>query len=115
MRDLTSPEIHRYRVKYNTPDPRSEGAFYIPRETGDLRVIACAGGGWDHVSVSLDGRIPIWEEMDFIARMFFKEDETAVQYHVPRSDHVNCNPYTLHLWRPLSKLRKVPRPPAWMV
>jgi hypothetical protein len=38
--------------------------------------------------------------MAFVKRLFFRDDETAMQLHVPASDHVNQHPYCLHLWRP---------------
>lgn len=91
------------------------GAFLIRSPTGSysLRVIASAGDGWDHVSVSLSNRCPNWIEMDHVKRLFFKDDETAMQLHVPPSDNINFHPYCLHLWRPHDA--EIPRPPAWMV
>jgi hypothetical protein len=97
--------------------PEFCGCFLISGPTGVLKVIASAGGGWDHVSISVleQNRCPTWNEMDLIYAMFFKPGETAMQLHVPDEDHVNHHPYTLHLWRPLSKLRPIPRPPSIMV
>jgi hypothetical protein len=46
-------------------------------------------------------------------RLFFREDETAMQLHVPATDHINCHPHCLHLWRPTEV--EIPRPPAIMV
>lgn len=126
MRDLTHPHFQRARdaelevamsglTHPNAPD---FGAFRIERrERSTLRVIACAGAGWDHVSVSVvvGGRCPTWDEMSYIHRLFFKPEETAMQLHVPESDHISYHPYTLHLWRPHSKLKQIPRPPGWMV
>lgn len=86
-----------------------EGAFKV----GHLNVIACNGEGWDHVSVSRPDRIPTWDEMEKIKRMFFKEDETVMQLHVPPSRHINCHPHVLHLWRPHEGA--IPLPPEWMV
>ena len=39
------------------------------------------GSGWDHVSVSYRNRCCTWEEMCQIKDMFFRDDETVVQYH----------------------------------
>lgn len=91
------------------------GVFSVPHPaTGvTLRVIASVGLGWDHVSVSLPNRCPNWPEMSFIARLFFREDEAAVQFHVPASDHVNFHPYCLHWWRPLHGA--LPRPAKELV
>lgn len=91
------------------------GAFEIPSpiDGGSLRVIASSGEGWDHVSVSRTNRCPNWPEMEFIKRRFFRDDETAMQLHVPPSDHLNCHQHCLHLWRPQNV--EIPRPPAIMV
>lgn len=51
--------------------------------------------------------------MDFVKRLFFKDDETAVQFHVPATDHINVHATTLHLWR--RQTVELPRPPAIMV
>jgi len=65
-----------------------------------MRVMASAGMGWDHVSISRQNRCPNWPEMEHIKRLFFRDDETAMQLHVPPSDHISIHPYCLHLWRP---------------
>ena len=78
-----------------------------------ITVVASSGYGWDHVSVSRLNRSPNWMEMEQIAALFFKKDESAVQYHVPAADHVNNHPYCLHWWRPLDA--SLPRPPAIFV
>lgn len=38
-----------------------------------LTVIASAGEGWEHVSVSTPVRCPTWDEMEFVKRMFFED------------------------------------------
>jgi len=75
-----------------------------------LNVVASSDGMWDHVSVSLTNRCPIWAEMEWVKRKFFKDDEVAMQLHVAPSNHVNVHPYTLHLWRPIDE--KIPLPSA---
>lgn len=91
------------------------GAFTLPSPVDgrDLRIVASSGEGWDHVSISREDRCPDWEEMSHVKRLFFKKAETALQYHVPEKDHVNCHPFCLHLWRP--HFHSFPRPPAYMV
>lgn len=124
MRDLTEPALNQYRLRWHPVDhaikhPEHEGRFILHLNCDttkpELRILACSGSGWDHVSVSLEDRCPTWDEMDFVARMFFKQDETAMQLHVPISEHINRHPFVLHLWRPHSRLRRIPRPPAIMV
>jgi hypothetical protein len=83
-------------------------------QRSELLVVASTGEGWDHVSVSLEDRCPTWEEMEFIKKLFFRDDETAMQLHVPETDHVNVHPNCLHLWRP-NDGREIPRPPSIMV
>lgn len=89
------------------------GAFMIRRLGVNLRIIASSGDGWDHVSVSTAKRCPTWEEMNHVAGLFFRPDETAMQLHVPVSDHINYHPHCLHWWRPLDA--EIPRPPSIMV
>ena len=91
------------------------GAFKVPHRPTNvvLHVIMSTGFGWDHVSVSLKNRCPNWPEMEHVKRVFFRDDETAMQLHVPPAEHINHHPYTLHLWRPLEA--EIQRPPGWMV
>jgi hypothetical protein len=123
MRDLFEPQINRFRrtsfdvieVYGNTGDGYS-GVFDIPNphHPGEkFKVIASSGDGWDHVSMSLPNRTPTWREMGFLYRLFFKDCEFAVQFHVPSIDHVNYHPYCLHLWRPLHE--NWTRPPSHLV
>lgn len=91
------------------------GAFTMrsAADGGQLRIIACAGEGWDHVSVSTPHRVPSWEEMEQVKHEFFLAGETAMQLHVPASEHINWHPYCLHIWRPHDVA--IPRPPSYMV
>jgi hypothetical protein len=91
------------------------GAWVMDSPTnGDLiRIIASVGAGWDHVSVSLARRTPTWDEMEMVKRTFFKDDETAIQFHVPPLAHINIHPNCLHIWRPHHI--EIPLPPGWMV
>lgn len=78
-------------------------------------VIWSNGGGWEHVSVAPYNRriIPSWDDMCRLKDMFFREDETVVQYHPAKSEYVNNVPNCLHLWRPIEA--EMPTPPAIMV
>lgn len=120
MRDLRQLEAHRIRGRalrelWGWDGDETCGAFSLRSsiDGGDLKVIASQGQGWDHVSVSRRNRCPNWTEMEQVKRAFFCTDETAMQLHVPPSDHVNNHPYTLHLWRPLDQ--EIPRPPGILV
>lgn len=91
------------------------GMFSVPSKIdgGELKIIASVGGGWEHVSVSRRNRCPNWPEMSYIKGLFFRDDETVMQLHVPSVDHVNDHANCLHLWRPIGC--DIPRPPGWMV
>jgi hypothetical protein len=91
------------------------GRFYIPSpvDKAPMCVVASSGMDWDHISVSRKNRCPNWPEMEFAKHLFFKDDETAMQLHVPPSDHINVHPFCLHIWRPLNG--EIPRPPSIMV
>lgn len=92
------------------------GMFFIPspiQKTRILRVMSSDGEGWDHVSISLSGRCPNWDEMAYIKDLFFKESETVVQYHPKKSEYVNNCGSCLHLWRDQGQEHKLP--PSFMV
>jgi hypothetical protein len=114
-------ELNRFRctwpeiiAHYGNAGDDTCGVFQLKSGRGEeIRVIASSGEGWDHVSVSLEKRCPTWEEMEQVKRMFFKDDETAMQLHVPPSAHISHHPYCLHIWRPSRE--EIPMPPDWMV
>ena len=59
-------------------------------------------GSWEHVSVSvypLAKRTPTWEEMAEVKKLFWKPEETVVEFHPADSDYVNVYD-CLHLWKP---------------
>lgn len=118
MRNLRDLDKYRkdYSNIYGSVGDASNGVFAFESPIDSralLLVIAACDAGWDHVSVSVATRCPIWQEMEFIKRKFFKDSECAMQLHVPVEDHINAHPNCLHLWRPTSA--EIPRPPGWMV
>ena len=120
MRDLRELEAYRTRGRpvieaFGWEGDHTVGTFAVPSpiDRAIMVVVASAGGGWDHVSVSRRNRCPNWQEMEHVARLFFRPDETAMQLHVPASDHINQHPYCLHWWRPMDQ--DIPRPPAIFV
>ncbi len=102
---------------FGTAGDSTCGAFTVPYPKTGVRifVIASSGHGWDHVSVSLPNRCPNWLEMDYVKRMFFRDDETAMQLHVPPGDHIDMHPYCLHIWAPHPETGAIPMPPSFMV
>ncbi len=112
MRNLYTVEAQRVPLMGRMGN-EDVGCFTMTYKGAFLRIIACAAEGWDHVSVSLEDRTPTWDEMDHVKRMFFKDRETAYQLHVPVSEHINCHPNCLHIWRKHNF--KMPLPPRIMV
>lgn len=127
MRESTK-DLEQYRIKDGTM-PSVEGygfngAFRIPYKLQVLKVLAsdaegwkqcrAEGDPWEHVSVSIATRCPIWEEMEFVRELFWRDDETVMQLSVARSEHVNVHPYCLHMWRPVCGL-SIPLPPSELV
>lgn len=115
-------ELNRYRrVDKAVSDHYGElgdgdaGCFEVPSaiDLKPLLVIASVGDHWDHVSVSRQNRAPNQIELDQVFRLFFLPGETAVQYFVPRSEHINLHEHCLHLWRP--RHLPIPRPPQAFV
>jgi hypothetical protein len=84
------------------------GAFVIRHRGRDLFVIASLGYGWDHVSVSLKGRCPTFDELKHIKTLFWEDDETVVHYFPKSSEYINNHPFTLHLWRRQSSPHVLP-------
>ena len=120
MRNLKQLDAHRvtngHVVEfYGSVGDQRNGVFTMPSpvDKATLVIIAASGDGWDHVSVSRKNRCPNWQEMEYVKRRFFGDDETAMQLHVPAVEHINYHPHCLHLWRPLD--REIPQPPAYMI
>lgn len=102
--------IEKYRVTMKGMyGDEHNGAALIPLRGNYFRVVFSNGGGWDHVSVSLEKRCPTWGEMCYVKELFFSEEELVVQYHPAKSNYVNVHPYCLHLWRPQNE--QLPQPP----
>jgi hypothetical protein len=111
---LDKYRMHQAEIAYyGERGDAGNGIFVVPGLGVGLHVIASNGDGWDHVSVSLPDRVPTYEEMVSVKNMFFKDDETAMQLHVPLAEHINFHPNCLHLWR--CQTKDIPRPPEWMV
>jgi hypothetical protein len=119
VKDLRLLDAYRDRRAaqriYGWEGDSSCGCFRVPSpiDGQELVIVASSDAAWEHVSVSRGNRCPNWPEMEFVKRKFFKDDETAMQLHVPVSDHISAHPHCLHIWRPLQQ--PIPRPPGWMV
>ena len=115
----TSKDIEPYRIVTGAFKSSSNlgmsGAFIIPFESYKLRIISDDGSKsqWEHVSISLKNRCPNWKEMCFVKNLFWDEEETVIQYHPPKSKHINFHPFVLHLWKPVNI--RIPLPPTILI
>jgi hypothetical protein len=141
MRSAPNIRAEQYRVAGDR-EMGNNGQFLLPLRGAALFCQVSDGGGWDHVSVSVDAnprRCPTWEEMCIVCRLFFRSDEWAMQLHPPPDQNINLAEHCLHLWRPQSASERqrialewqrhgagdsmlgteaawpIPLPPAWMV
>ena len=124
MRRNPTKRIEKYRIvtgpMASDKSYGANGAFFIPYKDIGLRIVASDGYGWEdsdlpghpweHVSVSLENRCPKWDEMDYVKNIFWRDDETVMQFHVPRDQHINHHDFCLHLWKPIGV--DIPLPPS---
>jgi hypothetical protein len=99
--------------RYGSAKTDGSNGFFRVYCGRQFNVIASDGGGWEHVSVSLENRTPTWAEMCAIKNVFWDEEDCVVQFHPAKSDYVNNHSYCLHLWRPTAAV--LPKPESWMV
>lgn len=57
------------------------------------------GRRWHHVSLSRASRLPSYEDVLLVRRLFIGECAECYQVFPPAARHVNVHPYCLHLWR----------------
>lgn len=129
MRNPIPDQLERGRVtRGEFASTREMGLFGLFRVSGpcgkELRIVASAAfgpdgkpvedaQGWEHVSGSTPGRIPLWREMCFAKDLFWYPQDCCVQFHPPESDYVNNHARTLHIFRHITA--EFLRPPAIMV
>jgi hypothetical protein len=82
---------------------RAYGRVYRKPGEGLLVLLSCAEQDdrkrWLHLSVSRqDHKIPTWEQMSQIKRLFIGDERTALQVMPPKAKHVSIHPGVLHLW-----------------
>ena len=115
MRHEPNLRIENYRENDNpvgkSPPGANYGWFEIPRIAGTLRIMSSGSdqlSGWEHVSVSLHRRSPTWDEMCYVKNLFWREDETVLQFHPKKSKYVNQMPFCLHLWKKIGVEPELP-------
>lgn len=57
------------------------------------------GRRWHHISVSRRGRMPSYDDLQLVRRLFIGETVECYQVFPPKDRWVNEHPFTLHLWR----------------
>ncbi len=82
---------------------RAYSRVYRNAGEGLLVLASCAvygdGVPWLHVSVSRrDRKIPTWEQMSQVKRVFVGDNRTALQVMPPKHQWVNIHPGCLHLY-----------------
>lgn len=98
-------ELDQYRVKTGimvSPNGVNYGAFNIKYKSYEIFVVSSGsdnGTDWEHVSVSMKNRMPHWEVMTFIKDLFWRIDETVIQFHPKKTEYVNDHENVLHLWK----------------
>lgn len=56
------------------------------------------GRRWMHVSCSRRDRLPDWEDLKLVKRVFIGAERLAVQVLPREADYVNINARVMHLW-----------------
>lgn len=56
------------------------------------------GKRWHHVSMSRASRMPTYEDVSLVRRVFIGEAVECYQVFPPASRYVNRHPFCLHLW-----------------
>ena len=129
MIDETTTQLESFRFKHPVFGigiiGQPTGYFRIPTGKDEfLHIISSQSFegicDWEHVSVHVSKqtnlraeRTPTYYEMDRVKKMFWKDNETVMQLHVPVSNHINVHEHTLHLWRPVKV--DIPLPPSRLV
>lgn len=109
MRNPIHPGLDELRTIRPGGGGSPKGTNYGYFAVGPLRIISGGSGdAWEHVSVSLADRTPTWEEMANVKDLFWREDETVLQFHPKESEYVNQHPYCLHLWKQRNKNHPLP-------
>lgn len=74
------------------------------RRKGDKLAVIFNASTWDdgrvwlHVSLSRPSRMPSYDDMCDVKRLFIGASKKAIQVFAAESDHVNIHPFCLHLW-----------------
>lgn len=98
-----------YGPMYYPASKGDHGLFEVEIGDGNWKLFIISSGSddltkWEHVSVSKRHKflrqspLPTWEDMCFVKKLFWGDDETVLQFHPKASEYVNNAP-VLHLWK----------------
>lgn len=72
------------------------GLFVIQSEA-----VEADGNVWLHTSFSRKSRMPTYEDMAMVKRIFIGDGQKAVMVFPDKAHHVNIHPFCLHFFTPL--------------
>jgi hypothetical protein len=90
--------------------PYQETEFRIPGLRGGvlMRISIHINDEWEHVAISLFSRFPVLDEIELIRTKFFYDHETVMQFHPENFEPTHRQPFTVHLWHPLTQSIALP-------
>ena len=95
------PHGHQGFLRLHCGDRRTF-SFVVTRDDDEH------GGIYEHVSVSIansNTKLPTWEEMCEVKRIFWRDDEEVHEVHPAAKDYIHGvgnMKNVLHLWRPVN-------------
>jgi len=97
----TKMEIHRdTKSPFVSKKGDSFGCFTVQAEDGTLNIMIMSNDPeWEHAVVTRIDKIPSWEEMCLVKKLYWGEDVTVIQFHPRKKDYWNIHPYSLHMWK----------------
>lgn len=100
-------------IEAETDNDGMGGKYYDKYSNKWLNFIFSYQLGWEHLSVSMPGKTPSWDQMCVMKNIFWNEDEACVEYHPKKEEYVNDHEYCLHIWKPTKV--ELPTPPTILV
>jgi hypothetical protein len=83
-------------------EERADGICWRNQSKGLQVIMSCAkeedGKWWIHISLSRRNRMPSYEDLYLIRKLFVSKEDCAYQVFPPEGEHINIHPYCLHLW-----------------
>lgn len=83
-------------------EKRIDGEAYLNKTLGLFVIVSIAkeddGNVWVHLSVSRKSRIPTYDDLKLVKKLFMGDACHAYQCFVPSKEHINIHEFVLHLW-----------------